>query len=231
MLLAIAFSRLGFWQLDRAQEKQAATEVFAARQLDRPLTEDDLASLMDDPQGVRFRRLRVTGRYDSAHQFLLDNRTHLGVAGYHVYTLLEISRRGPLLMVNRGWVPAGARRDVLPIIDVDPRSREISGVLELPRPDQFTLGDVGYGASVWPAVVQKLDVDAVAVRLGRAVMPVVMMLDANQTEAFLREWTPYIGITPERHRAYAFQWFALAGTLLFIAGLLWWRQRRPGEAR
>ena len=114
MLLAIGFSRLGFWQLDRAQEKQAATEVFAARQLDRPLTEDDLASLMDDPQGVRFRRLRVTGRYDSAHQFLLDNRTHLGLAAYHVYTLLEISRRGPFLMVNRGWVPAGARRDVLP---------------------------------------------------------------------------------------------------------------------
>ncbi len=49
-----------------------------------------------------------------AHQFLLDNMTHAGRAGYEVLTPLLLDD-GRVLLVNRGWLPLpDGRRDELP---------------------------------------------------------------------------------------------------------------------
>jgi len=76
LLLAALCVWLGFWQWHRGAERQEAWTRFA-RGAERLLDLDAL-----DPAGVAlFQRVRVTGRLDGAHQFLLDNRTHRGRAG------------------------------------------------------------------------------------------------------------------------------------------------------
>ena len=52
--------------------------------------------------------------------------------------------------------------------------------------------------------------------LGVDLLPFVVELDRSESHGFAREWRPHRGIGPERHRGYAFQWFALAATLLAI---------------
>ncbi len=62
-----------------------------------------------------FQRLSVTGTLDGAHQFLLDNRSWRGTAGYEVLTPLRRPAARTLL-VDRGWVPFTGSRRRLPDI-------------------------------------------------------------------------------------------------------------------
>ena len=53
-------------------------------------------------------------------------------------------------------------------------------------------------------------------QLDAAVLPLVLRLDASVPGGFDRAWAAYRGIGPNRHRAYAFQWFSLAAALAVI---------------
>src|SRR3974377_2400083 len=97
LALAALFVCLGVWQWHRGEQRQAAAERFnrgADQVLElgtRPVSEVPL-----------YQRVSVEGELDGAHQFLLDNRTFEGRAGYEVLTPLR--RVGaPALLVNRGW--------------------------------------------------------------------------------------------------------------------------------
>ena len=52
---------------------------------------------------------------------------HDGVAGYHVVTALRIPGRRERVLVNRGWVPAGGDRRVLPDVEVGGELRVVVG--------------------------------------------------------------------------------------------------------
>jgi len=47
-------------------------------------------------------------------------------------------------------------------------------------------------------------------------LPVILQLDESNEDGFVREWQPVYGVTPDKHRAYAMQWFTLALVLLLI---------------
>ena len=121
-----AFALLGRWQLDRADEKRALAAAFASA---GPAVElpDDSGSL------PRYQRVIARGRYDSRHQFLLDNRVHEGRAGVQVLTPLVLDGGG-MVLVNRGWQPFGRTRQDLPEVAVPEGPRRIAGKIdELPR--------------------------------------------------------------------------------------------------
>jgi surfeit locus 1 family protein len=52
-------------------------------------------------------------------------------------------------------------------------------------------------------------------QLGDQPYPMQLLLDANNTDGFLRDWRPTV-MGPERHLGYAVQWFGLAVTLMII---------------
>jgi len=45
--------------------------------------------------------------------------------------------------------------------------------------------------------------------------PFTLLMDPNISYGFIRDWQPVV-MKPEKHLGYAFQWFALAGTLMII---------------
>src|SRR5580658_7910522 len=104
LLAVLCFVRLGFWQWHRAQEKRAIAGAFEAGNA----TVTDLGPRSTDSL-PRYTQVRVRGRYDDAHQFLLENMSHDGLPGYQVLTPLLLSG-GRTLIVNRGWVPLSASR-------------------------------------------------------------------------------------------------------------------------
>ena len=119
-LLGALFAALGAWQLRRA-ETSRATRRAVRRAASR---ETVLAALPSDARRRRsaFARVEVRGEYVGRPQFLLDNMLHDGVAGYHVLTALRVAGRRERVLVNRGWVPAGGDRRVLPDVAVDAAS-------------------------------------------------------------------------------------------------------------
>ena len=109
--------RLGFWQLDRAAYKDALTQTFAAN---RSAPAMPAARLLEaEPAGAwTFRQATADGAWQTDRQYLLDNRTYNGRAGYHVLT--PVIATSSAMLVNRGWVPLeGGGRERLPEVGID----------------------------------------------------------------------------------------------------------------
>ena len=66
---------LGFWQLDRAEQKRALLAGYDADQNDTVIQLEADFESADNPQ---YQFASASGHYDGEHQFLLDNRTHNG---------------------------------------------------------------------------------------------------------------------------------------------------------
>ncbi len=214
----MGFSWLGLWQLERAGEKERREGVFAERTGAAPVRLGERLSPMPaelDADRWRYRRVEVAGEPWGARQYLLDNRTRNGVAGYHVHVPVLVAGIDRLLLVNRGWVETGPRRERRPDVSLAASEMVISGVVEFPR-RPVLLGDDGYAEPSWPKVVQRIDLDKTARDLDRQVLPFVVLMDAEHPHGFVREWTPYLGIGPDRHRAYALQWFSLAAAVAVV---------------
>lgn len=218
--LALLFASLGTWQLRRAELNRATRAQFASGAADNTV---DLPRELDDD--LRFRRVQVRGELVAAPQFLLDNMLHDGVAGYHVLTALRVAGGSEHVLVNRGWVPAGGDRRILPDLGVDTATRTVAGRLErLPRPG-MRLGTTDGGAAAAPVVVLQYPTAVELERLlERPVYDFELLLDAAEPDGFVREWQAP-GVPPERNVAYAGQWFllsvgALAAAVVMTFGVM-----------
>ncbi len=216
---------LGMWQLDRADYKRTLQADFAAGSTAVTITSaEDLEGLADIR---RFQPVSLQGRYLAERQFLLDNMIHDGTAGYHVLTPFATDA-GPVVIVNRGWIPrdyAGG----LPDVSLDPTPGEVSGrVARLPRP-AIAVGETSLDGD-WPRVVHFPETADLAAMLtgplaGRPLLETVLLLDPGAADGYVRAWQP-TGTGPERHLAYALQWFAFAATLAVIWVVMFLRRRR-----
>ena len=212
---------LGWWQLGRADFKEAQDAEVQAANLRPPVVLGTRLRGEDasQPEIWNQRRVAASGNYLPRH-FLLDNRTRRGVAGYHVLTPLVLEEghaRG--VMINRGWIPLGSDRSLLPEIPTPVGKLMVRGRSRVPG-DAFLLGEAGYRNEAWPRVVQSIELARMEEALRIELLPFVVELDRAELHGFEREWRVYGGITPQRHRAYAFQWFALAVTLLAIYAIV-----------
>jgi surfeit locus 1 family protein len=208
LLLGALFASLGSWQLQRAETSRATRAQFDGGPGEAVGT--SLPLRLDEAN--RFGRVAVRGEYVDRPQFLLDNMLHDGQAGYHVVTALRIAGRREHLLVNRGWVPVGGDRHVLPDVAVGGETRLITGRLErLPRPG-IRLGassSESDGHAQDLVVLQYPTAVELEQRLGEPVYDYELLLDAAEPDGYVREWQAP-GIVPERHLAYAGQWWALS---------------------
>jgi len=204
---------LGFWQLERADWKQDLVDTHIERS---HLPAQSLVQLLGQEDDVQFRKIRVRGRYNLDRQLLLDNRTYNGHAGYHVLTPFQLSDHGTLVLVNRGWVPVGYDRSILPDLPGPDVEVSLDAVIKLPPEKLFRLGEIEELNIGWPKVVQQLEMKQLEKRLESALLPVFLLLDKQDEHGFVRDWKPVYGIPPDKHRAYALQWFTLAAVLMMI---------------
>ena len=220
-LLAVAlFIQLGLWQLRRSAEKQALLD-----QREKLVQEAEIH--LDGKQlsieSLRYRPVMVTGIWDPDHQFLLDNRMHQGKVGYEVLTPLEILGSDRVVMVNRGWVPASPDRRQLPPIKMERRPVTIHGIVDhFPRYG-MTLKGMDIPSETWPAVVQQADPKIISQRLGKPVLPYQILMRPDQPEGFVRDWT-LSHVKPEKHTAYALQWFSFAAIAFGLWGWHGWKR-------
>jgi surfeit locus 1 family protein len=216
-----AFVRLGIWQLDRAEEKQGLSERYeAGRQTTLDLRAATAAAV------TQYQHVRARGSYDPTRQILLDNMpSQHGQPGYRVITPFELEGGGTLL-VDRGWVQMGTTRKDLPAIQVGSQSRQIAGRYDaLPRAG-IELDVVKLDATApWPRVMnypQRRDIESA---LDKPVLPGLVLLDAQQADGYEREWQTRFQFGPERHLAYAVQWFGLATAAIVIYLIVSFRRK------
>ncbi len=216
VLLLGVFVRLGFWQLDRAEQKHLLMQQ--AQDGSRHTQAYDPARAEHWP---RYQRVQLQGHYDTAHQILLDNMpSSQGQPGYRVLTPLHLDDQH-MVLVDRGWIPWGPGREPLASVMVNDAPRRVVGLLdELPAPGHRA-GDAGIkpanNPDSWPQVLNFPRYDELKLLYSQPLAPRIVLLDAAQPDGYERGWKVLNeGFVPERHVAYAVQWFGFAVTLLII---------------
>ena len=204
------FFRLGQWQWGRGELRQAEYDQFAAG-AERALP---LGS-----QGVdqirRFQRVSVVGHLDPQHQFLLDNRSYQGRAGFEVLTPLQ-RPNGRVVLVDRGWVPFSGLRERLPGVALEPRDT----VTIVGRVDSLPSAGLASGRAApdpqapWPKITAFPSMAQLSTALGVPLEPAIILLDPRETDGYVRDWHPP-GMEPIRHWSYAVQWWSF-GVVLFV---------------
>ena len=235
-VIALTLS-LGNWQLRRAQEKLA---LQAQRDAARSLAPETIGTMPLSPvqaETLDGRPVQATGRWLPERSVYLDNRSHKGIAGFHLVTPLRIAANAsaaePIhVLVVRGWVPR------------DPQVRERlveppapTGVVTVPGIGQRELGRVlelasmpapGPEQRIWP----NLTIEEFSLWSGLRVQPVLIRQNgpaagaAPGEDELVRDW-PAPGLDVDKHRGYAFQWYALAfATVMLWLWLVGWRPLR-----
>lgn len=210
LLFAPLLYWLGTWQLEREQEKILLQQEYEAKQSAAPINVDSIDWNRTD---LAFTTVQADGEFDNTHSFLLDNRVYEGKVGYELLSPFRTDS-GLELLINRGWIAQGPTRTALPAIrEITGRAR-IQGSIYVPLDETFLLGDEEeMGANPGPWVVQDIDIGRIATKLDAGLAPYTVRLSPGSAGLEQANWQA-INMLPEKHRAYAVQWFAMLTALI-----------------
>jgi surfeit locus 1 family protein len=210
---------LGFWQLQRAQEKAHLAAAFEARQQQAPAL---LASLWDTKaESLAYVPVQLVGSFLPDKYFLLDNQVQHGQFGYEVLGILQLPDGGGSVLVNRGWIAGDTARRALPVVPIVEGTVAIAGHVYVAPGAPFLLAEQQLD-NAWPKRIQAIEMDklgpAVSALQGGKVFPFPIRIDAGEPGALQVDWQ-VVNMSPQKHQGYAVQWFAMAAAL-FVFYLL-----------
>lgn len=221
LAIFLAFCALGLWQVQRLAWKNDLIARVEARLAAAPVPApgpSDWAGLATTDE---YRRLSVEGRYAGGADTLVKAVTTRG-PGFWVMTPLT-TPQGWTVLVNRGFVPDGARAEADRILPAGPV--QVTGLLRLSQPGGAFLRSNQPQAGRW----YSRDTAAIAATLGlSAAAPYFIDADARPDDRL-----PIGGLTVvsfrNSHLGYALTWFALAALWAGWLGWLWRRGAAPAE--
>jgi surfeit locus 1 family protein len=179
--------RLGFWQLERLDERRNANAELLNQQASAPTP---FATFDVPDPSYRYRASQVSGRYDYNQQLVLTSRALNGSPGVYVLT--------PLLPSDGSKTMRYIERD----------TAVVTGYIEL-----FATGVGPVSTASAPRGVRRLDRDSIAARIEQELAPVMLVATdpvpaGRENEIPVRLQRP--SLSEGSHRGYAFQWFAFA---------------------
>jgi surfeit locus 1 family protein len=227
LALAGLTARLGFWQLDRAAQKERLQAAIDSRRALPPLAADALARDEQQAAEQHHRLVELRGRWLPQHTVFLENRQMQGRPGFFVLTPLLLSD-GSAVVVQRGWVPRDIRDRTL--VSAPPLAQGEVRVPARIAPPPARLYDFE-GGSAGP-IRQNLDLPSYALETGLGLRPLsVLQLAPDQADGqapapdgLARDW-PAPAADVHKHYGYAFQWFALCALTILL--YVWFQVLRP----
>jgi cytochrome oxidase assembly protein ShyY1 len=209
-LCVVIMFALGNWQLQRAEQKTA--RLIAIEQASKTALVDlqhvlrsNISEMLDMP-------VNFDGTADGTRYFLLDNKIHEGRVGYHV--LVPVQTDSGTVITNFGWVAATNSRAILPSVQIDTQKSPYAGVISIPL-NNAMVKETALVDGNWPKVLQQTDVKVIQKHYDQEVLPFVVLLNAQETSVFVRNWKAVV-MAPEKHMAYAVQWYLLAFAALAV---------------
>ena len=197
---------MGVWQIERGQAKSKILSAYEK-------AGDDLPNKLSSGS-FKWQRVVTKGYFDANNQVLLDNVINKGIAGYKVLTPLISEDTKKLLLVDRGWLPAGNDRGKLPKLDISKDEVKIFGTLESPELGFVLSENLITNSS--PKVSQTKNIEVLQTAFNQELFPFILV-----AEPTLKDSLEYIKITPTnmtpaKHYGYAIQWFTMFLAICFM---------------
>lgn len=214
-------TRLGFWQLDRLQQRRAHNALVQERLTMPPIQPGSQASDLED---LEYRRAVLQGQFDTDHELLLTNRSHQEQPGVHLVTPLLPDGAEPAVLVDRGWIPVSQTAGN----GLDPYHLEgevrLEGILRRSRPEprwSFLADPVPESEGAFIRRWRVLNIERIQIQMPYPLAP--YFIEQNQRLSLASPQPipdPDIDLSEGPHLSYAVQWFSFAGIAL-IGGGTW----------
>lgn len=163
-------------------------------------------------QELVHRRIAARGSFVPGYTIFLDNKVRGGRAGYEVVTPLRLSGSDVHVLVDRGWVAAPPRREILPAVPTPQGELALEGIGFARFARTLHVGGEETGQ-----VRQTLDIGQFVAQTGLTLKSVILEQLTDTHDGLLRDWPePDLGV--DMHRSYALQWYSLA-LLAAVSGL------------
>lgn len=222
---------LGFWQLDRLQQRRAANATARAR-LDQPPVEvtAETGALLE------FQPVRLSGEYDFENEIVLRNRSHQQSPGVRVLTPLLLDGEGTggtAVLVDRGWIPYTAAEPAVRAAYHRPAGPvTVEGIVRPAQPRTSALQPPDPTAD--PAVGRldawfRVDIERIQEQVPYRLLPFYVEAAPGPDPTLLPISGYEVDLSEGPHLGYAIQWFAFAA-ILGIGSLVVWRQSRRPQA-
>lgn len=210
VVVAVGIS-LGNWQTRRAEEKLAIEQAITTRS---QMPAIDAATILPGQQPEEFRRVVVVGEFLADWPLYLENRPHGAQSGFHLLMPLRIAGSGDVVLVLRGWFARDpADRTRIPALTVPPGQQRIEGTIRTHASRVMQLGEKP--ALLPGAIVQNVDAAEFAAASGLHAQAFIIEQQTDTHDGLVRDWPlPSAGV--DKHRGYAFQWYALAAAALLF---------------
>lgn len=215
VVVCLGMAQLQLWRAETrggAHERQQAMAAAAPVLLDAG---------QRDADALQWRPVTASGSWLAERTLFLDNKIHRQRVGYHVLTPLQLDGSRVVVLVNRGWVPAGRLRSELPTIASPPGRIEISGIARNFESKFFEFRDAAPVGAVW----QHIGEADYRQRSGLDALPVIVLQSSPADDGLIRDWSQMRG--PEnparRHYGYAIMW-AIFALMAAGYGLLAWKR-------
>jgi surfeit locus 1 family protein len=226
LLVVILFVRLGFWQLDRLEERRLENAVGQARFAEDPV---DIAALLDsvgaDVESLEYRRAVATGVFYPEDELLVRSQVYRSTAGFHVITPL-VGESSAAILVNRGWVSLGL--DQVPATEAPPPPGKVTveGWVHLSQ-ERPPLGPVDPEEGRL-TTTSRVDISRIQQQMEMALAPVYLVLIGEGSGDLPISVRPPFFDDDGPHLAYAIQWFAFA--LIGLVGYLFLVRKQLGRS-
>lgn len=215
------FIKLGLWQYSKAQLKLDVQAAYNHAEVDEAIAFPMSLAGTNDIERWKFKKVKLTGVYETQYQFLLDNQVEGRQVGFHVITPFKVERTSQYVLVNRGWIKGNDTHSKLPSFITPEGLQTIVGQIWVPSKKIFTLENkvqTENATEPWSVVWQNMDIEKFKRRVPFIVSDMAIKLDhRSNAGGFVRNWqVPADRITT--HIGYAYQWFgfAIAALLIFI---------------
>ena len=203
LLVFSGLVKLGFWQSDRALQKEQRIETIAQLSQTQALS---LEQVLSETNEINDLPITMNGKFDNDILFLLDNQTNKGQLGYRVYQVFNSGEHD--VLVNLGWILGSISRQEMPNVQTITGKYQLSGHVRKIEKGIMLMEQV-LVKKEWPLRVQQIEIDKFSTLISRQLLPFVVYLDKTESVGYEKNWQPIV-MPPEKHRAYAFQWFSLA---------------------
>jgi len=214
LLVQTGLNELGYWQLSRAQEKQARLEILKDNQEPVLTSLDQIDQSFIDNFGFVQLDLELIEQVN----LLVENKIQNGELGYHVLNLMEDPSSRRYLLINRGWIDAKANRKDIPEIALPPSEWKIKARVYRIN-EQVLSSDAeieNYGKVIRLPVLDIHIKQLLEKRFNVPIEPYILRLAKENDAGFDVDWE-WVNMSPEKHLGYAFQWFALSFAFLIVS--------------
>ena len=199
IFFAIVFVFLGFWQINRGNEKAEIIEAFEIQQT--------MQAVEFSANSKKWERVYIDGKLDAEKLIYIDNIIYKGILGFKVVAPVSIEDN-KIMLVDFGWIKQPQSRDEVSFLSISKNKNiSVSGVLEAPEMGLILSDDIF--TNTWPKISQSKSISALESLFKEEIIQFILLSDYRNEADFVYLKPVVANMPPVKHYGYAGQWFAM----------------------